>query len=85
MSEDEQLRSFRNADPVRKLAILRSEMRTPITTIRGFVAVMKKYVPLETGGQMPPDFPLWLEAISESADQLDKVLSILTDPDKTSS
>ena len=78
MSKFESLKQFRDVNAEQKLAILRSEMLTPISAVRGFAAVIKEQVRPEVLKGLPDDFEVWIGKIMEAGDELKEILDILT-------
>jgi hypothetical protein len=67
---------YATTDPEQKIMILRMEMITPVSKIRGYVALMKKYYADEY--IQPEKFKSYIDEISESADRLKSLLDELS-------
>lgn len=78
MTKYDNLMQFRNAGSAQKLAILRTEMSMPISTIQGYAHLLKQIDPKAVNG-LPEDFGGWIDALIEAGDDLKELLEILTD------
>lgn len=65
---------YSSAEPKQKLTILRMEMVTPISTIRGYVTLMKKHY--ESNGTQSAEFKDWVNQIAKAADLLKELLDM---------
>ncbi len=81
MSEADTWQQLRDSStPEHKLAILRSEMITPIATVQGFAQIIKKHAHSIERQAQADDFYEWADAISIAGDKLKLILDYLTSP-----
>jgi hypothetical protein len=80
MAKYDGLKDYKNTTPEQKLAILRSEMITPISTIQGYAEIVKRQIELGDIEALPKDFNIWINRIADAAGDLHEVLEILTGP-----
>jgi hypothetical protein len=74
MADSDFLQWFKNAPSTQQLVILRDEIVTPVSTIRGYVALMKKTAQTEI---MPADFDEYIDNIAQAADKIWELLNAL--------
>ncbi len=69
---------YRDADDTEKLGILRSELRNRIATARGFSDILKKQL---LDGDIADRYNklIILDKVIESIDDMDKIITLLTD------
>ena len=70
--------TIHTAAPEEKLGALRTEMVTPIATIRGYARVLKKEVDPTVIKGLPDEFGEAVDKIIEASDKLYKLLMIYT-------
>lgn len=76
---DELRTNYSNRPTEEKLAALRSEMTFPISSIRGYVELIKRNVIDGSEVQnLPEDFEHWIIKIEEHGEKLQTLLEILS-------
>jgi hypothetical protein len=72
---------YRQQSAEAKLSALRSEMLTPIATIRGYAHILSNLNNSDVNKVLPEEFSQWVESISKAGDELQELLDALIPTD----
>lgn len=83
MTDNDSLDYYKNQPAEAKLAVLRNEMITPISTIRGYATLMKKWRESDTSEVIPEDIDEFINRILDAGNRLRDVLEGITGIEKS--
>jgi hypothetical protein len=78
MSVSDELSDLANESANSKLRILRNELRSRVTIIRGCAGLMKRNINATPIHGLPENFQNWLDKMLEAGEDMDIIIEILT-------